>query len=59
MMNLALINLISKNHDIKKVITDHTQSKQIKKLNQTINLMKQGVPIIYQGLLQNNDNNTY
>jgi hypothetical protein len=53
-----LIKLIMKNHTVVKV-ADFTQSRQIKKLNETIALMKKGTPIIYQGVLHNYDNNTF
>jgi len=53
-----LIKLLEPNHTIVKV-ADFTESRQIKKFNETISLMKQGIPIIYQGVLHNNENNTY
>ena len=53
-----LIKLIMRDHTVIKV-ADFTQSKQENKLNETINLMKKGVPIIYQGVLHNYDNNTF
>jgi len=53
-----LIKLIMKNHTVIKV-SDYTQSKQEEKLNETISLMKEGVPIIYQGVLHNYDNHTF
>ena len=53
-----LIKLIMKNHTVIKV-ADYTQSKQEDKLNETITLMKGGIPIIYQGVLHNYDNNTF
>ena len=53
-----LIKLLEKNHKIIKV-ADYTESKQVEKFNETISLMKQGIPIIYQGVLHNYENNTY
>ena len=53
-----LIELIKAKH---KVVTgaDFTQSKNPNKFKETINLMKQGVPIIYQGILHNYENKTF
>jgi len=53
-----LIKLLGNNHQIIKV-ADYTESRQIDKFNETISLMKQGIPIIYQGVLHNYENNTY
>ena len=53
-----LINILKKDHEIIKV-ADYTESRNISKFKETINLMKKGVPIIYQGVLHNSDNNTF
>ena len=53
-----LIKLIKKNHQVIKV-ADFTESRQINKFHETIDHMKKGVPIIYQGVLHNNENNTF
>ena len=53
-----LIKLLIKNHKIIKV-AEFNELKNIKKLNETISLMKSGTPIIYQGVLHNYENNTY
>ena len=53
-----LIKLIMKDHPVVKV-ADFTESRHINKFNETISLMKKGVPIIYQGVLHNNENNTF
>ena len=53
-----LINILKKNHNIIKV-AEFIHFKDISKVNMTINLMKQGAPIIYQGLLYNLENNTF
>uniref|UniRef100_A0A6C0ECR0 Uncharacterized protein n=1 Tax=viral metagenome TaxID=1070528 RepID=A0A6C0ECR0_9ZZZZ len=53
-----LINILKKNHTIIKV-AEFIHFKDISKVNETIDLMKQGIPIIYQGLLYNLENNTF
>lgn len=53
-----LIKLIKKSHKIVKV-ADFTDSRKIEKFQETINLMKQGAPIIYQGVLHDYENKTF
>ena len=53
-----LIKIIKNNHNIIKV-AEYIHSRDISKFIDTINLMKKGVPIIYQGLLYNLENNTF
>lgn len=53
-----LIELINKSHKIVKV-ADFTDSRKIEKFQETINLMKQGVPIIYQGVLHDYESKTF
>ncbi len=53
-----IIDIIKKNHKIVKV-ADYKDIHNEDKYQETINLMKQGTPIIYQGLLYNLENNTY
>lgn len=53
-----LINILSKDHEIIKV-AEYTESRNVNKFKETINLMKKGVPIIYQGVLHNSDNDTF
>ena len=53
-----LINILAKNHKIIKV-SEYYDSLNIQKFNETINYMKSGVPIIYQGVLHNYENNTF
>lgn len=53
-----LIKLLIKDHKIIKV-AEFNELKDVKKLNETISLMKSGTPIIYQGVLHNYENNTY
>lgn len=53
-----LIQIIQKKHKIVKV-ADHFDCKKKEKLDETINLMKKGVPIIYQGVLHNFENKTF
>lgn len=53
-----LMNIISKFHKVVKVC-DINECKLVEKFNDTINLIKKGTPIIYQGVLHNYDNNTF
>ena len=53
-----LYKIIKKEHQIVKV-AEYFQAKSQEKFNETIQLMKQGVPIIYQGVLHNFDNKTF
>ena len=53
-----LIKILKKEHEIVKV-AEYFESKQKVKFDETINLMKQGVPIIYQAVLHNYDNKTF
>lgn len=53
-----LIELIKKSHKVVKV-ADFIHSKKPEKFQETINLMKQGVPIIYQGVLHDYENKTF
>ena len=53
-----LIELIKKNHTVIKV-ADFIHSKKPEKFNETIKLMKQGIPIIYQGVLHDYENKTF
>ena len=53
-----VIKLIEKNHKICKVAESY-QSRNVDLYKKTIELMKQGVPIIYQGILHNYENKTY
>jgi len=54
-----LFNIISKEHKIVKVATSYTDSRLDSKFRETIKYMKQGIPIIYQGVLHNKINNTF
>lgn len=54
----ALIKILKKNHKIVKV-ADGIHSRKKEKYKETISLMKKGIPIIYQGVLHNYNNNTY
>lgn len=53
-----LIKIIQTEHKVIKV-AEYYQSRSENKFEETIQLMKQGVPIIYQALLYNFDNKTY
>jgi len=53
-----LFKIIKKEHQIVKV-AEYFQARSAEKFNETIQLMKQGVPIIYQGVLHNFDNKTF
>lgn len=53
-----LFKIIKKEHQIVKV-AEYFQAKSQEKFDETIQLMKQGAPIIYQGVLHNFDNKTF
>ena len=53
-----IIDIIKKKHKIVKV-AEYKDIHNPDKFQETINLMIKGVPIIYQGLLYNLENNTY
>lgn len=53
-----VVALLEKHHKIVKVAESY-QSRNKDLYQKTIDLMKQGVPIIYQGILHNYENNTY
>ncbi len=53
-----LIELIKKSHKVIKV-ADFIHSKKPEKFKETIDLMRQGVPIIYQGVLHDYENKTF
>ncbi len=53
-----LVNLIKKDHIVVKV-ADFIHARSEEKFNETIKLMKNGVPIIYQGVLHDYENSTY
>lgn len=53
-----LVKIIKKKHKVAKV-AELFQAKNKDKFDETIKLMKQGVPIIYQAVLHNFDNKTF
>ena len=53
-----LVKIIKQDHEIIKV-AEYFQARSHDKFEETIQLMKQGVPLIYQGVLHNFDNKTF
>ena len=53
-----VVKIIEKNHQLVKVAESY-QARDETLYQKTIELMKQGIPIIYQGILHNYDNKTY
>jgi hypothetical protein len=53
-----LIKLIKNKHNVVKV-SEFIQCRKKEKMNETIQLMKDGIPIIYQGVLHNYENKTF
>jgi len=53
-----LVEILKRNHKIVRV-GDYTNCKNKDKFDLTILLMKEGIPIIYQGVLHNYNNKTY
>jgi len=58
---VELINIIKQKHIVNTVVDNITllNNNHDKYYNMTIDLMKSGCPIIYQGFLYNEENNTY
>ena len=58
---IELINIIKRKHIVNTVVDNIAllNNNRDKYYNMTINLMKSGCPIIYQGFLYNEENNTY
>jgi hypothetical protein len=54
-----LINYIEMKHPVVQIANHYTDSRKESKFIETINAMKKGVPIIYQGVLFNKNNNTF
>ena len=54
-----IINEIKKFHCVTKKIAEHYNCRKPEKFQETIEQMKKGVPIIYQGLLHNYDDKTF
>ena len=54
----SVIEMIKKNHNVIQVGT-HYDARNEDKYKETINIMKEGVNIIYQGVLHNYNDNTY
>ncbi len=58
--NCVIRNLINKcGEENIKQISEHYQARDSRKFNETIQAMKDGVPIIYQGVLHNSTNKTF
>ena len=53
-----IIEIINKKHSVVKVAESY-QSKDVDLFKKTVKLMKEGVPIIYQGILHNYNNKTF
>ena len=53
-----IVEIINKKHSIIKVAESY-ESKNIELFKKTKNIMKEGCPIIYQGILHNYNNQTY
>lgn len=53
-----LFKIIKNEHQIVKV-AEYFQAKSQEKFDETIQLMKKGIPLIYQGVLHNFDNKTF
>ena len=54
-----VIELLNKRIPIKMVTTEDSQARSVVQFKQTIKFMKQGVPIIYHGVLHDHENKLY
>lgn len=54
-----VVRLLINRFDIKIVCTDSTQARSAMKFKETVTHMRNGVPIIYQGVLHGHDSKTY
>jgi len=59
MFERKVVEMLSKKFTVKMVTTEDTQARSAIQFKETIKLMKQGVPIIYHGVLHDYENKLY